>query len=142
MECLVCANNIVLEGFSSLLQLREPKLCGKCASHLKTGRQQAILEGNDWLLDVISRLDRGDTALLECLVPVIAKTLPRRLNGRKLVAGQVAGELDSDWLPLLVDQLNGKPCRRKKQEATLSLCSEVTDFSVFTRNSGSDLFTK
>nr|MDE5977933.1 hypothetical protein [Turicibacter sp.] len=69
MKCLVCHQLIVIKRFQELFALKSPLLCCHCGQYFIQKKGPCLFEKNDWIMEVIHRLEKGDLILLQLLIP-------------------------------------------------------------------------
>jgi len=125
MKCLVCDNQITINTLSALFNPEPLLLCTHCNKNLITPQPQGVLslnrndaaqihlkkeanilyEQNDWLLDVISRLNQGDLELRKIFFTDLKKVLNGHLDKKILLETGGASAPQYPWLELLATDI-------------------------------------
>jgi len=128
MKCLVCDNAIRIDTLKQLLNLDPPLLCSRCQTQLIKKSGHILYEANEWVLDVIERLNRGDV--------VLARIFSRDLKAAIQKAGGSAAGINVEeakenlpypWLKILVTEVAPKEENRSNSTLTISVHNKNDD---------------
>jgi len=122
MKCLVCDNQIRIDTLKQLFNLDPPLLCSRCRTQLVKKSSRVLYEENDWVLDVIERLNRGVVALTR----IFSRDLKVAIQKAGRVTAQIKvietkENLPYPWLGILVREVASKE-RTQSDGPPLTIC--------------------
>ncbi|MCL2559998.1 MAG: hypothetical protein FWE07_05870 [Turicibacter sp.] len=118
MNCLVCDNNITINTLKNLFSPQPPLLCHPCEQHLKPKPGNVLFKKNEWLENVIHRLNQGDIVLIQ-LFKVQMKSVLQGINAKSghISIVEYSDELPYPWLKILITDVLGDCDQRKNSTA-------------------------
>lgn len=107
MICLICEVDIRIETLQQLFSVKPLMMCNRCQPLLVKKSKTIIYEENEWIRQIISRLDRGDLALLEIFKADFEKALKTNLAfNKKIIIIEEKNEIPYPWLQILFDSIS------------------------------------
>jgi len=106
MSCLACGNAIRIDTLKQLLSTKPLVLCSRCEPNLMKNPLEAIYKKNDWTLQIIERLDRGDMVLSDIFREDLKKALIKKgatKSNIKIIEPNKGSPYP--WLEILVDDI-------------------------------------
>lgn len=80
MRCLVCHQFIGINRFQELLALEPPLICTSCKQYLIKKKGPCLFEQNEWICEVLERLEKGDFILIQLFISAYYKEIKRQLK--------------------------------------------------------------
>ncbi|CUM75898.1 MULTISPECIES: hypothetical protein [Turicibacter] len=109
MKCLICKNLIVINSFSMVFAHVEPKLCQRCHEQMIPNKLIAfplqMYEDNEFMRELIRRLNLGDFVLLEVILPTLHQGL---LKFKSDIKELIAYDVDDQLSEILLEALQFK----------------------------------
>lgn len=106
MECLICKSSIVINSFSMLFTLAEPKICQRCHEQMIPNKLTTfplrLYEENDFMREFVRRLELGDFMLLDIIIPNIHRYLQ---NFKSDIKDLIPFENDNQMSEILIETL-------------------------------------
>lgn len=120
MKCLVCYQEITIHRFHDLLSVGPIDLCAHCELSFNRKRGPILFEDNDWLQQVIARLEKGDMILIKLFLSSFNREIKRQLKIRNQVTVLEFNALGPyPWFFILMEQVK----QRLPSSTTLLLVS-------------------
>jgi hypothetical protein len=106
MKCLVCDNTIRIDTLKQLFAPSPLLLCGRCEQNLIPKQGDVLFEDNEWIRQVIEKLNQGDVILIN----LFKNNLKAMLQKKKGMISNItiiehADELPYPWLEILVNEV-------------------------------------
>lgn len=109
MECLICKNSIVINSFSMLFAMEEPKICQRCEEQMIPKKWTTfpiqLYEDNEFIRELIRRLELGDFVLLDVIIPTFHRVLRKFKSDIKVL---IPYEMEDQKIEILVESLQFK----------------------------------
>ena len=106
MKCLVCDNPIRIDTLKQLFSPDPPLLCSRCQAQLIKKSNRILYEANDWIKDVIERLNRGDVVLARMFSRDLKKLIQKAGGASACIkVVETKDDLPYPWLDILVREV-------------------------------------
>ena len=80
MRCLVCYQFIIINRFQELLAIEPPIICATCQQYLVRKKGPCLFEQNEWMIEVVERLKKGDLILVQLFISAYYQEIKRQLK--------------------------------------------------------------
>ena len=109
MKCLVCHQEIIINRFHDFLSLNPLELCDRCESSFIQKKGPVLFEDNDWLQQVIARLEKGDMILIKLFLSFFEREAKRQLKTQDQVTVlEFNTRGPYPWFSILMEQVKQK----------------------------------
>ena len=106
MRCLVCDQPIQINTLKQLFAATPLLLCGYCESSLVPKQGSILFENNEWIRQVIEKLNRGDLILINLFKNNLKAALQKKKNiDSKIIILEHSDGLPYPWLEILVNEV-------------------------------------
>lgn len=106
MKCLVCDNEIRINTLKQLLAPSPLLLCGRCEQYLVPRQGDILFEDNEWMHQMIEKLNQGDMILIHLLKPHLKAALQKKkATISNVTVVEYSDELSYPWLEILVNEV-------------------------------------
>jgi len=132
MKCLVCDSQMRLDTLQQTFSIQPLFLCNRCSSQLKRVSNTILFEKNEWTMNVIDRLNRGDIILIKIFEFNLDKLLKKDSFKNRRLVYVPEKECVIDWVGLLV--------KDKLTNQSKSIGGENETFALRVTSNGSEFF--
>lgn len=114
MKCLVCDHTIRIDTLKQLFATSSLLLCSRCEQNLIPKQGNILFESNEWLEQVIERLNQGDLILINLFKNRLKSELQKQKSSiSNITIVEHADNLPYPWLEILVDEVLGASGSRR-----------------------------
>lgn len=109
MNCLVCHEEITINRFHDFLSPKPLDLCAHCELSFSKKRGPILFEDNDWLQQVIARLEKGDIILIKLFLSSFEREAKRQLKTQdQAMVLEFKTRGPYPWFSILMEQVKQK----------------------------------
>jgi len=131
MKCLVCDHPIRINTLKQLFATSPLLLCGSCEQHLVPKLGDALFQDNEWIRQVIEKLNQGDMILIHLFKNKLKAMLQKKKGtASNITIIEYSDELPYPWLEILVNETLGSSSRQRITSTEQLVVSVVTQENI------------
>ena len=109
MKCLSCDNQITITTLTQIFSYKPLIICERCEKNLIKKNDTILYETNEWILEIIDRLNQGDIILIEIFSKQFHKSLIKKLPLTSTIKFSSKQEpVPYPWIKILTHQILSK----------------------------------